>query len=949
MPPDTGIRLLETKVYVPRPRDDLIPRPRLVERLSRGLESRLTLVSAPAGFGKTTLVAQRLGSSAGPRPTAWLALDDGDNDPASFIAYLIAAIRTAVPGIGEEARRLLAASGAPIEGVLTSLLNELGGAATDVTLVLDDYHVIVAPEVHAAMAFLVEHLPPATHLVIVTRVDPPLPLARLRVRGDLLEIRAGDLRFTADEAAAYLDGPMGLRLSAHDVDALERRTEGWIAALQLAGLSLQGRDDATSFIEGFAGDDRYVVDYLVEEVLERQPAGVRSFLLQTSILSRLSGPLCDAVTGLGDATVMLETLDRRNLFMVPLDDRRRWYRYHHLFADVLRAHLLAEHPDLVPGLHRRAAAWFEDNGERSSAIVHALAGRDVQRAADLIELAAPDMNRLRQERALRGWFEALPDELFRSRPILAVGYASALLSTGDAAGVDELLRAAERLLDTPLASRDEGGEPGDGVVVTDRPGLARLPGAIAMHRAGLARMRGDVAGSITHAQEALDLAGDADLLRRGGAAALLGLAYWSSGDLEAAQTWYADGMASLQRAGHLADVVGGAVTLADLQITQGRLSDAKRTYERGLRLAQSAGGPVLRGAADMHVGLADVARERGDLETARQHLLASRELGEENGMPQNPYRSRVAAARLRQIDGDIDGALALLDEAEHRYVADFAPEVRPISALRARMWVASGNLPDASAWVRERGLSTADELTYLREYEHVTLARVTLAEGIRDRAERTVHDVLAFLARLAAAADRGGRAGNVIDILVVQALAHHAIGDTAAAEASLGRAIALAEPEGYARIFLDEGLPMEALLRLSAKRSDAPGFVRRLLAASVVTDGGPRIAQPLVEPLSERELEVLRLLESDLDGPDMARELTVSLPTIRTHTRNIYAKLGVHDRRAAVRRATELGLLSRAREIAARDVARGRAGSDHPGPFPALIPAKIHHLAHHLW
>ena len=368
------------------------------------------------------------------RSAAWLSLDQRDNDPALFWTYLIAALQTAAPGVGASALSLLQSPQPPIEAVLATLLNDLGAIANDVVLVLDDYHVIDARDVQDGMAFLLEHLPPQVHLVIASRADPALPLARLRGRGELVEIRAADLRFTPDEAAAYLNGVMGLALTAQDVAALEGRTEGWIAALQLAALSMQGRDDVAGFIAGFAGDDRYIVDYLAEEVLQRQPEHVRDFLLQTSILDRLSGPLCDAVTGQDGGKAMLEALERGNLFLVPLDDRRRWYRYHHLFADVLQAHLLDEQPDDVPDLHRRASAWYEQNGERSEAIRHALAAEDFERAADLVELAIPAMRRSRQEATLRGWLEALPDELVRVRPVLSVGYAGALLAERRARG-----------------------------------------------------------------------------------------------------------------------------------------------------------------------------------------------------------------------------------------------------------------------------------------------------------------------------------------------------------------------------------------------------------------------------------------------------------------------------------------------------------------------------------
>ena len=410
------------------------------------------LVSAPAGFGKTTLLTEWL--AAGPaapadqRLAAWLSLDRGDNDLASFWTYVIAALRTAAPEVGENALALLQASGPPpIETVLTTLLNDLSAIAGDIVLVLDDYHVIDARDVQDGMAFLLDHLPAGLHVVIAGRADPALPLARLRARGELAEIRAAELRFTPDEAAAYLNEMMGLQLTARDVAALEGRTEGWIAALQLAALSMQGRDDVAGFIAGFAGDDRYVVDYLVEEVLQRQPDRVQAFLLQTSILGRLSGPLCDAVTGQGGGKAMLEALDRGNLFMVPLDDRRQWYRYHHLFADVLQARLLDEQPDQIPDLHRRASVWYQQNGEQSVAIGHALAAEDFDRAADLVELAISAMSQTRQEATVRGWLEMIPDEVIHVRPVLSVAFSWVLLSVGEFEGVEGRLRDAERWLD----------------------------------------------------------------------------------------------------------------------------------------------------------------------------------------------------------------------------------------------------------------------------------------------------------------------------------------------------------------------------------------------------------------------------------------------------------------------------------------------------------------------
>ena len=750
--------------------------------------------------------------------------------------------------------------------------------------------------------------------MITTRADPALPLARLRARGELTEIRAADLRFTPGEAAAYLNEVMGLGLAAGDVAALEGRTEGWIAALQLAALSMQGRDDVAGFIAGFAGDDRYVVDYLVEEVLHRQPEHVRSFLLETSILARMTGPLCDAVTGQDGGKAMLEALDRGNLFLVSLDDRRQWYRYHHLFGDMLRARLLDERPGRVPELHRRACEWYEEHGDRSEAIRHAMAGGDVARAADLVELAWPATGQNDQAATLRGWLEALPDELIRVRPVLSVAYAATLLVGGKVEGVEARLRDAERWLDTPADGRAGPKAPSTAMVVVDEEEFRRLPCSIALYRAAQALAVGDLASTMTHARRALDLVREDDHPRRGAAAGLLGLVSLTTGDLEAAHRSYADSIASMQKAGHVTTVIGCAIIQADIRIAQGRLHDALRTYERGLQVATEHGAPALRGAADMHTGMSELSRERNDLETASQHLLVSRELGEENGLEQNPYRSRVAAARIRQAEGDLDGALELLDEAERLYVGNFSPDVRPVAAVRARVWIAQGKLSAAWGWAREHGVAAADELSYVHEFEHATLARLLLAQGTRDRADDSIVEATELTERLLAAAEDGGRSGSAIDILVVQALARHARGDVAGALASLHRAVALAEPDGYVRIFIDEGPPMAALLKLAAKPRNASSYVRRLLAAVVTVEGLSTVGQPLIEPLSERELEVLRLLGSELGGPDIARELVVSPNTVRTHTRSIYAKLGVNSRRAAVRRAAELGLLSRTRD-----------------------------------
>jgi LuxR family maltose regulon positive regulatory protein len=835
---------------------------------------------------------------------------------------VITALQRVVPGVGADALPLLQSPQPNVETILATILNELASVPVDVDLVLDDYHLVDGPAVGAGMAFLLEHLPPRVHLVISTRADPALPLARLRVRGELVEVRAADLRFTPDEAADYLNDVIGLNLAAHDIATLEGRTEGWIAALQLAALSMRGRGDVSGFIASFAGDDRYIVDYLVEEVMRRQPDHVRSFLVSTCILDRLGGSLCDFVTGQHGGKAMLESLDRANLFVVPLDDSRRWYRYHHLFADVLHTHLMDERPGDVPGLHRRASQWYEQHGETSPAVRHALAAGDVEHAAGLIELAIPGLQRTRQDATLRGWVDVIPDEVVRVRPVLGVALAGTLMSAGEFDDVERRLRDAERWLDTPEGPTTSPAR----MVVVDQDQLRHLPGTIQMYWAALALVRGDLRATVEHARLAMDRAADGDHLTRAGASALSGLASWHTGDLEAAHRAYSACVEGMHRAGHIADILGCSITLADIRITQGRLSEAGATYERALRLASGEAGTVLPGTADMYVGLSQIACERDDLVTAAAHLRRTHELGEHTGLPQNPYRWRVAMARVREAHGDLGGALDLLDQAQRVYTGDFAPNVRPIPALRARVLAAQGRLSQALLWAREHGLSADDDLSYLREFEHITLATVLLAQHTAEPRDGRLDQTARLLDRLLAAADAGGRTGNVIEILALQALARRAGGDTAGALAALERALILAEPEGYVRVFVSQGPPMAALLESAAQQWSRWDYVHRLVDACrhdghpAARDrpgnqpGGPapRGDRGLPEPLSGRELDVLRLLRTDLDGPAIARELFVSVNTLRTHTKNIYAKLGVNSRQAAVRQAEELGLLSRA-------------------------------------
>jgi LuxR family maltose regulon positive regulatory protein len=921
--------ILATKLYVPPPRGNLVPRPQLVERLNEGLHNGLALIAAPAGYGKSTLLSEWIDQCAREDPklhVAWLSLDEGDSDPYRFLLYLTAALHGAESSCGADAMAALQSPQPPsAESILTDLINDIDGISGDILLVLDDYHAVHSPKVDGVLTFLLEHLPARLRLVIATREDPMLPLARLRARGELTELRAADLRFSPDEAADFLGRVMGLQLTAQDIAALESRTEGWIAGLQLAALSMRGQKDIAGFIQSFTGSHRFILDYLVEEVLQLQSERAQTFLLHTSILERLCGPLCDCVlldpSACGQET--LEKLERANLFIVPLDNERRWYRYHPLFADVLRMHLRAEQPDQVAALHRRASEWYEHNGTTDNAIRHALAAEDFERAADLVELIMPAMTRNQQYATLRGWLKAIPDELVRLRPVLSIAYAKVCVFFGEFEDVEPRLRDAERWLDTTAEMREQPESPAAEMVVVDEEEFRRLPGMIALIRAGLALARGDMPETVKNARRVLDLAPEDNLLMLGGAASQLGLAAWTSGDLDTASRMTAEGMSDLRLAGVITPAIGGARVLADIQIAQGRLHEAMSTYERGLQWATVPGTPVLPGAADMHVGMSSLYYEHNDLKTATQHLLTSQTLGELAGLPPNPYRWCAAMARIREAQGDPDGTLDLLDQAERLYDPAFAPNVRPIATRKARVWLAQGRLDEALGWARSQGLSVDDELSYLREFNHITLAKVLLARDRSGRPDASISGAVVLLKRLLEAAEEGGRKGSVIEILVLQAMAYHAQSDLPAAFLPLRHALALAEPEGYVRIFLDEGSSMMQLLREASARETMPDYTDKLLAAfeaekrrsedtpalPTALPEGHRDGEPLIEPLSQRELKILQLIAEGLSNREIGERLFLALDTVKGHNRRLFDKLQVQSRTEAIARARELGLL----------------------------------------
>ena len=897
--------LILTKLYIPPHRSNLVQRPHLIERLNEGLTlgHKLTLLTASPGFGKTSLLSEWLANCG--RPAAWLSLDKGDNDLIRFLVYLVTAIQTVTEKFGEGVLSSLQSPQTPsTESVLTALLNNLAAIPNHLILVLDDYHVIetnpgdASMSVDEALTFLLEHLPPQVHLVIATREDPPLPLARYRAQGKLTELRAADLRFTPRETAEFLNRVMSLNLSAEDVAALENRTEGWIAGMQLAAISIKGHPDAAGFIQSFTGSHHFVLDYLVEEVLQRQPEHIRSFLLKTAILDRFCAPLCNAVTERDDGKEMLDSLDRSNLFLIPLDNERRWYRYHHLFADVLFSHLMEAQPDRVAALHQRASAWHESYGLRSDAIRHALSAKDFERSSELIELAWSAMDINYESSTWLNWVKALPDKLIRARPVLSMGYAWALLDAGEMEASEIRLRDAERWVDSAS----------ENAVVADKEQFLSLPASIATARAYRSLALGDIPATVNYSKQALEVAPEDDRVRYIQATSLLGLAQYANGDLEAAELSLSDFHTNLQKTSDIQTMVGITFLLADIMVALGRLHEAKNSYKQTLDLAIRQGETLPPGTADLYRGLSELYVEWNDLETAERHLLISQKIGDQAPVTDWAHRLCVSQALLKEARGDLDGALALLDEAERVYIRSPLPEVRPVAALKAQVWLKQGKLAKALSWMREQGLTVNDDIFYMREFEYITLARVLIAAGKNDQEDGTLEDAARLLERLLEAAEIGARAGSLIQILVLQAIAFQFQNKLPYALAALERALILAEPEGYIRIFVDEGEAIRPLIKKLSRTGDHPlaGYMIKLLAA--FTQPTTTVTSEMIEPLSERELEVLKLLRSELSGPEIAQQLIVSINTLRTHTKNIYNKLGVNNRRSAIRRAEELDL-----------------------------------------
>jgi LuxR family maltose regulon positive regulatory protein len=922
--------LLRTKLIVPPLRPNLVPRPHLIERLNQSLQlhRKLTLVSAPAGFGKTTLVSEwvrALRQDAGKESQsvnriAWLSLDEGDNDPARFLIYFSAVLNQVEgigAGIGERAMGMLQSpQPPPTEAVLTSLINDIIAIPDRIVLVLDDYHIIGSSTVDDALTLLLERLPPQMHLAIATRDDPQLPLARLRARGQLAELRATDLRFTLSEAAGFLTQVMGLNLSKEDISALETRTEGWIAGLQLAAISMQGSKDATGFIKSFTGSHRFVLDYLIKEVLEHQSESVQSFLLQTSILNRVTGSLCDVLTGQNNGQATLETLEHANLFIIPLDEERHWYRYHHLFADLLRQRLHQTQPDWVPTLHRRASKWYERNGFTDEAIEHALRAEEFVRAAQLIEERAEAVWGRGEHAKLEHWLADLPAELILTKPQLCIFHAWKLFSIGQQDAAERSLQAAERALET----NTDGGAEFSQIEPSQLPSSERIMirGRAAAIRAFLAFFRGDASGIIQHARQALEYLPEQDLTWRSTVSIALGDAHSVKGEMVAAYRAQLEALEACKAAGDVYLVMLTTLKLATTLRSQGKLERTIEICQQQMQLANESGLSQTGLVGWLLAIWGETLAELNDLDGAINQAKRGVELTERGGTLAGIGRSYTCLIRILFSNGDLASAEEIIQKMEDiARESDVPPWItNHMAAWQARLWLTQDKLEAASQWVGERGLSVEGEYSHLDEFgyialiEYVTLARILIAQGQLD-------ETTTLLQRLLKAAESGGRTSRVIEILNLQALVLQARRDTDQALTTLEKALTLAEPEGFIRIFVDEGSSMARLLYEAATRGIAPDYVSQLLAAFPMAE--PEQTYPsktqvpksdLVEPLSEREIEVLQLIAGGLTNQEVATQLYLELSTVKVHNRNIYGKLGVNNRTQAVAKARAFGILS---------------------------------------
>ena len=933
--------VLATKLHIPPFRPSSISRPLLLDALEKGLSSKLTLISAPAGFGKTTILSEWAQKCE--KPFAWFSVDERDNDPQRFFMHFITTIQGFAADIGiASLESLQAPQFPPLESFLTGLINEISGISIPFVLVLDDCHLISNRIVHEGLIFLVENIPPQLHMVISGRADPPWPMARLRAQGMMNEIRTSDLRFSSNEVAQFLHDVMALRLTSKDISALEARTEGWIAGLQMAALSMKGRRDISSFIRSFTGSHRFIMDYLVEEILEGQNATIQTFLLKTSILDQMTAGLCDAVVeelDVGDQGVevdgqisvglqspitsqqILEYLEHANLFLVPLDDERNWYRYHHLFSQLLQSRLKQVYPDLVMDLHLRASRWFESVDMYDQAISHAFAAENTKRAADLVEQNAMTMITRSELGALSKWLDRLPEEILRSRPWLCTFHAWIKYWHGPRVEVEGWLKAAE----SALQERSNGN--GD----LDRDGVTgplsedeknHIAGQIAAIRAYGAIPEGDYGLVAQMAEKGLSLLPDGDFAQSVCAVAL-GAANRGKGDVAAALDAFEKAKGYALKRGNRQQALTAYCYYGEQQIKQGALHDALHTFEEALKVAEMKRGKLIGSAGFPLVSMADLYREWNELDIAEELLSKSIDIGLHWGIADFVAMTYIVQSRLQLIRGDLQGVLNTIhnaDQLERRMKID--PWVHtPLDECRLRYWLTSGDLSAVKRWINESGLKIDGELSYFYDLHHLNLARVLIALGKEQRDIGYLEESAHLLIRILRAAEKAQWIHETIKALIMQSLAYDALGENQQAITTIKRALELAQPGDYVRVFLDEGPSMEGLLEQLRENEEVGDYAFQLLTSAELDEGKREqreilplasYVEPspeLVEGLTEREMEVLRLLRSGMTSTEIAKELVIAVSTVRTHLKNLYGKLDVHSRMEAIQKAEELGLL----------------------------------------
>ncbi|MFN2195335.1 MAG: LuxR C-terminal-related transcriptional regulator [Anaerolineales bacterium] len=891
------IPLLPTKFHQPAPPAPHVPRPQLREKLDEGLAfgRRLTLVSAPAGFGKTTCVSAWLEGYG--RTVAWLALEPADDEPVRFFTYLIAALQRAAPQVGRTLAEALHAGQLPPADLLTVyLIHDLLTVEGDLILVLDDFHVLQDQAILQVMDGLLANLPNGCHLVLVTREDPPLPLARLRASGQLTEIRAGDLRFDRGEAGRYFNDILGMALSDADLEALENRTEGWPAGLQLAGLSMRSRQDRADFIASLSGSHRYILGYLTEEVLNQQPEAVQDFLLQTSILDQLNGELCDAVTLRTDSRTLLEKLLSANLFLIPLDDEQRWYRYHHLFADLLRSQQQRTRPEQTRQLHRSASLWYRQAGFAREAIEHALAAQDYGLAVSLIETYAMPMITQGYARTVEAWVEAIPAEWHVHSPRASLAFGWNHLLRGNYARVPRYLAQAETAIDAAGLNQEQ---------------TRRMQAERYTLYANLLHVQGRAEESLQHAEQALELS-DADHYLEGLAQLGLGGAYRQLGDYARARGAYLKAIQESRLAENRVPELLAVSALTLMAVQHGQLRFAEQVAgEAVAHYARTGSQPPILGAVYGALGL--VAYEWNQLDQARELFERSLQLGQLGGHNPSLIYTLIAESRLFQALADLDAAHETLQEAVDLVQAGAPTWLVPdVAAQQVRLHLAEDH-PAAAAAVLEGYAATQPQGAL--QHELITLAKLRLAlyraqvQGQQD----SLPEALGQAEQLIAAAAENQRDGIGLQARLLSAQLHAAAGEGKRAGEDLDQALALAESEGYRRSFLDEGPGLLVLLKQATARGPQAEYARQLVQAAGAATPRSRQAtdrEHLVEPLTERELEVLALMAQGLKYQEISDRLFITLNTVRFHVKGIYGKLGVNNRTHAIEAARQLGLLN---------------------------------------